>query len=223
MFRAFSISLRYQVTTPRSTSHWGNIRSRSNGRDKHKIAFRNGDGRLWENKRASFGLKAISSLFMDFAVRALGPLKGHGAEYWMKDILLHSAIFEEHLIPIDQVLQGFRDFGLSVNLAKSVLCASTTSMVDAIAQLVKPTSVAQLRNFLGMTESLRYFVPNHSPIAAQLPDLLRNTRFAKKSCTLPLRWGQEQHRAFDRLKEALMSRPVLARPDLVLHPSHLRE
>ena len=200
-------------------------------RDKHKTAFRDADGQLWEYNRAGFGLKTLPAVFTNLVVRALGPLKGQGAESWMDDILVHSVTFEEHLSLIANVLQRFHDFGLSVNLAKSVWCAPmqefvgmvvdrhglrpAPSKVDAIAQLSTPTTVGQLRTFLGMTGYLRQFVPNYSTVATPLTNLLRNKRFAtRQASTFPLLWGEEQQQAFDQLKKALMTPPILALPDL---------
>ena len=77
-----------------------------------------------------------------------------------------------------------------------------------------PSNVEELRAFLGMTCYLRQFTQNYSITAALLTDLQRNKEFASKIARkFPIAWGDEEAKAFRRLKQTLTSPTILAFPD----------
>ena len=83
------------------------------------------------------------------------------------------------------------DRGLCVDPAK----------VRAITDMPKPTDVAAIQRLLGMTQYLGKFLPHLSDITKPLRDLTqKDTEWA---------WDQPQQMAFDRLKKAVASTPVL--------------
>ena len=62
----------------------------------------------------------------------------------------------------------------------------------------------QLRSFLGMTNYYRTSIPNYALKSAQLTDLLKkNSKF---------NWQPKHQQAFQELKQALVSAPILAYP-----------
>lgn len=73
----------------------------------------------------------------------------------------------------------------------------------AVQQWPLPTTVRGLRGFLGLTGYYRRFVPNYASLASPLTDLLRKTAFV---------WTMEATMAFDALKTALTTTPVLQLP-----------
>ena len=197
--------------------------------DRHKTAFRDAFGQLWEYVRCDFGLKILPSAFASTVAELLGDRKGSGVENCLEDILIHSADFDHHLDLVPAVLSRLQAGGLSVNFAKSKWCFASLEFVGmvmdrqgvrlvesklaAIAGLTPPTTVKELRAFLGMTGYLRQYVERYSILAAPLTDILRNTAFSsKRSRRLLIPWtGLHQH-AFLSLKSALTSAPILAFP-----------
>ncbi|KAH8269856.1 hypothetical protein KR026_002523, partial [Drosophila bipectinata] len=80
-----------------------------------------------------------------------------------------------------------------------------TDKIRAINEFPVPTSVKQLRRFLGLTGWYRRFVDNYATISFPLTQLLRKNR--------PLEWNQEADKAFADLKDKLTSAPILNTPD----------
>ena len=76
--------------------------------------------------------------------------------------------------------------------------------VVAIQEWEPATSVCGIRGFLGFTNFYRAFVQDFSTLAMPLITLTRKDQ--------PFHWGTEQQHAFEQLKEALMTAPVLASP-----------
>ena len=197
-------------------------------KDRHKTAFRDADGLLYEFNRAGFGLAILPAAFTRRVKTALGGIDGVFS--WLDDILIASETWEEHLTTLTLVLNRLLAAGLSVNFAKCIFGAASQeflgmiidctgmrpapSKLDAIARMPCPRTVEDLRTFLGLTGYLRQFVPNYSLTAAPLTDILRNKTFASKQARkLSIPWEAEHDEAFRSLRATLASPSVLAFPD----------
>lgn len=76
--------------------------------------------------------------------------------------------------------------------------------IKAIQSWPVPTTVKQLRGFLGLAGYYRKFVARYAHIAAPFTQLLRKDAFV---------WTEDATVAFENLKTALMHTPVLTLPD----------
>ncbi|VVA40329.1 PREDICTED: retrotransposon, partial [Prunus dulcis] len=77
--------------------------------------------------------------------------------------------------------------------------------VEAIVNWVQPTSVTEIRSFLGLAGYYRRFVEGFASIAAPL------TRLTRKD--VAFEWTEECEQSFQELKKRLTTAPVLALPD----------
>jgi hypothetical protein len=83
--------------------------------------------------------------------------------------------------------------------------ATNPSKVEAVNKWPIPTNVKGLRGFLGLAGYYRRFIQNYGIISRPITDLLKKgTLFV---------WSETVQQAFDAVKQALSSAPVLALPD----------
>ncbi|PNY16670.1 Ty3/gypsy retrotransposon protein [Trifolium pratense] len=125
-----------------------------------------------------------------------------------------------HLQHLEWVLQVLEQHELFAKLSK---CSFGQREVDYLGHIVsgsgvymhaekikdvlawpKPSNVKQLRGFLGLTGYYRRFIKAYAQIAGPLTDLLKKDAFV---------WNHEAENAFQNLKQAVTSAPVLGLPD----------
>jgi hypothetical protein len=80
------------------------------------------------------------------------------------------------------------------------------SEVKDILEWKPPTTVHQVRSFLGLAGYYRRFIPDFSRPVKPITCLLKNdTKF---------NWSSECNEAFEKLKVLLTTTPILAQPDI---------
>ena len=97
--------------------------------------------------------------------------------------------------------------------------------IKAMLEYQRPTSLRELRGFLGLMSYYRKFIRNFASIAAPLTDLTKQKRGDKSARQIKSEsntpwedgiWTNTHQRAFETLKGALLTRPVLTLPN----PNH---
>ncbi|GBG74666.1 hypothetical protein CBR_g19074 [Chara braunii] len=140
---------------------------------------------------------------------------------YMDDILVYSSSYEGHVQHIEWALHALRDAGFKVALEKCQFFLTTISFlghvvtdkglqpepqkVAAVRNAPVPTTIMQVRAFLGLASYYRRFIKGFTTIAGPLTNLFRKDQ--------PLIWTPQCDQAFSKLKAALISAPVLIRPD----------
>jgi hypothetical protein len=168
-----------------------------------------------------FGLTNVPSTFMRLMNEVLRAFIDKFVVVYFDDILVYSKSYEahlEHLLAVFNVLHDARLFG---NLEKCTFCTDCVSFLGyvvtsqgievdeakiiAITSWPLPTTVTQVRSFLGLAGFYRWFVRDFSTIAVPLHRLTKNG--------VLFQWGPAQQQVFDALKSKLTQAPLLQLPD----------
>lgn len=153
-----------------------------------------------------------------------GPEFENSVFAFLDDIIIISADFQGHISLLEKVYEKLKLAKLTINLEKSIFLRKELkylgyvvnsnglqvdpSKVEAILNFPTPTTKKEVKRFLGTASWYRRFVPNFSSIAGPLNKL---TSTGKKST--PFAWTKEADEGFNKLKECLISAPILSCPD----------
>ncbi|XP_076843062.1 uncharacterized protein LOC143487779 [Brachyhypopomus gauderio] len=198
--------------------------------DREKTAVTTPFG-LFEWCRMPFGLCNAPATFQRLMGVVLGDLAFDTLLVYLDDIIIFSKDFESHCERLELVLTRLRHHGLKLKPSKCFLFRSEVKFlghvisaegvqvddekVRALHTWPTPRTVKEVRQVLGFMGYYRRFVPNFSHLARPLYDLLGGVK-ARERAPGPITWSGECQRAFESLKQCLMSPPVLAYPDLTL-------
>lgn len=171
-------------------------------KDIHKTAFITHFGHF-EYLVMPFGLANAPGTFQALMNGVFSPfLRKHTLVFFV-DILVFSETLEEHLQHLEKVLSVLQKEQLCVKLSKCQFAVSQVeylghiisgegvstdpNKVPAVAEWPTPTTVTQLRGFLGLCGYYRRFVKDFGLIARPLHDALKKDSFV---------WTQPQEIAF---------------------------
>ncbi|KAJ9508757.1 hypothetical protein QJQ45_028059 [Haematococcus lacustris] len=193
--------------------------------DVPKTAFLTPVGQF-QFKVLCFGLTNAPATFQRVMNTVFKPLINKSVLVYIDDILVMSNSPEEHLVHLREVLQLMREHKLYAKMSKCefnqpklvflghIVGGDGIAVDPAKVQVVKdwpaPRSVKDLQAFLGLANYFRRFIPNFSAIAAPLTNLTSKEAAAKYNWAV---FAGAELAAFNALKEALCSAPVLALPD----------
>lgn len=177
----------------------------------------------------TFGLRnAVQTFqrFMDEVVRDLDF-----CFVYKDDILVASSTLEEHLHHLRTLFARLKEYGVVINPAKYVFGKSDVKFlgyrvntsgtqtlpekVQVIRQFPRPQKVKQLRQFLGMVNFYRRFVPKAAKVQDPLNTLLQGNVMEKT----PIQWTSEAENVFEETKESLAHPAVNASLAIVCNAS----
>jgi len=140
---------------------------------------------------------------------------------YLDDIILFSRTVDEHLERLVRVLGRLRSAGLKLKPEKCSLLQRSVSFlghvvsgegiatdpkkIEIVTEWPVPTSVKEVRSFLGLAGYYRRFVKGYANIAAPLHALTKKDH--------PFEWTDKTQKAFEMLRDALTSPPILAMPN----------
>ncbi|KAL0550166.1 hypothetical protein IC582_014669 [Cucumis melo] len=188
--------------------------------DVPKTAFRSRYGH-YEFIVMSFGLTNAPAVFMDLMNRVFREFLDTFVIVFIDDILIYSKTEAEHEEHLRMVLQTLRDNKLYAKFSKCEFWLQQVSFlghvvskagvsvdpakIEAVTGWTRPSTVSEVRSFLGLAGYYRRFVENFSRIATPLTQLTRKGA--------PFVWSKACEDSFQNLKQKLVTAPVLTVPD----------
>lgn len=140
---------------------------------------------------------------------------------YMDDLLIYSRTREEHIRHLGTVLSRLKSEELYVSPKKCHFLQPETEFlgmlvskdgirvnpekVEVVRQWPKPTSLFELRSFIGLLQFFRRFINGFSAIAAPLTELTKKNMGMGK-------WDVRCDESFEQLKAVLISAPILVSP-----------
>ena len=191
---------------------------RMSDEDVPKTAFNTPMGHF-EFRVLSFGLTNAPATFQTVMNGIFGGLPY--ATVYLDDILVFSKTEEEHAEHLRTVLELIRQHKLYVKLSKCSFLKEEVeylgflvgangvrvnpAKVKAVMEFPTPTTVSELRSFLGLTNYFRKFIQSYATVAAPLT--------AQTGKGNVLHWTDECRQAFEQIKALLADAPTMVLPD----------
>ena len=178
---------------------------------------------LFEFRVMTFGLRNAAQTFQRYIDHALRGLDFCYA--YIDDILIASKSNEEHRKHLLTIFNRLREYGLSINVEK---CSFGTSSAEYLGYLVsengikplpgrvetilnfgKPSTIADLRRFLGAVNFYRKSLQNAAEIQAPLHEYLIGARKRDKR---KIEWNPRADVSFEKCKQQIANAALLRHP-----------
>ncbi|KAL0552101.1 hypothetical protein IC582_011198 [Cucumis melo] len=169
----------------------------------------------------SFGLTNAPAVFMDLMNRVFREFLNTFVIVFIEDILIYSKTEAEHEEHLRIVLQTLRDNKLYAKFSKCEFWLKQMSFlghvvskagvsvdpakIEAVTGWTRPSTVSEVRSFLGLAGYYRRFMENFSRIATPI------TQLTRKGASFV--WSKACEDSFQNLKQKLVTAPVLTVPD----------
>ena len=186
---------------------------------------------LFEFKRMPFGLCNAGSTFQ----RAMENLL-RGVRYamaYIDDVLVYSENHEDHLQHLDNVLKKLIDAGLKCKLRKCefgkdeakflgyLVTGKGITISDEKTNKIQnypiPSNARAVRRFNGLSSYFKDFIDDYTTINAPLQEAAKLTTIepsTSRRVPRKFEWTTDCQKAFEQIKRALISKPILNHPDL---------
>lgn len=178
---------------------------------------------LYEFPYMPFGLRNSAATFQRFMNEITRDM-----DYvftYIDDILIASKDEDEHYNHLSSLFDRLRLYGIKININKCILgqheisflghtisndgIAPLSSKVQPILDFPLPKSLMQLRRFLGMINFYHRFLPNAANLQLPLNTALQG--YSKKDNST-ITWTPAMTMSFNKLKQTLAQRSILAHP-----------
>ncbi|XP_055614289.1 uncharacterized protein K02A2.6-like [Uranotaenia lowii] len=162
---------------------------------------------MYRFTRLMFGVNCAPEVFQREMVRILGDIRN--VIVYIDDILIFAASLVDLRKTVAEVLQVLRANNLTINTKKCEFDKTRISFlgheldsdgfhieeakVKSIRCFREPTTISELRSFLGLASFVSSHIPNFAEIASPL--WLATTQW---------NWGPQQKRAFDEVKQRII-------------------
>ncbi|CAM8940538.1 unnamed protein product [Rhodiola kirilowii] len=171
--------------------------------------------------RMSFGLCNAPGTFQRVVTSIFSDMIGSLIEVFMDDFTVYGNTFDECLENLGAVLERCVSMNLVLNYEKCHFMVThgvvqghiishkgievDKAKIDVIMTLPYPTTVRDIKSLLGHAGFYRRFIKDFSKKALPLSNLLQKD--------VPFDFTDECKKAFDELKQALVTAPIICAPD----------
>ena len=157
---------------------------------KPLTAFTMGPLGFWKYECMLFGLTNASATFQRLMESCLGELHLNWCIIYLDDIIVFSKMPGEHIHRLKAVISKLRAAGVKLKPIKCDLfkqqinylghvgskegVSTDPDKITAVPEWPQPTTVTEVRSFLGFVSYNRRLIPNFSKVAKPLNQLLQN-------------------------------------------------
>lgn len=203
--------------------------------DREKTAFVTPFG-LFEYLRMPMGLSTAPATFQRLMQTTMNDLAFQILLIYLNDLLIYSKTFEDHLERLNIVFDRLTEIGLKLNPTKCKVArksveylgytisgegiATSRDKIRAVADWPTPQTLRELRGALGFFSYYRRFVAGFAKLAQPMNQLVsqilqrdKAKRAKSRNQYLGNLWTADCQRAFEALKTALTTAPVLGYAD----------
>ena len=194
--------------------------------DRYLTAFTTPFG-LFEWKRLPFGLCNAPAQFYRIMQQVMNDHLFKILVLYLDDLLVYAQDFSSHVENLQKVFNRLREVGLRLNPDKCQLArnevkflghvlskeglATDPEKIRAVKDFPRPVTMRDVRSFLGLCNYYRKFIPSFAQIARPINCLL--SKSSGTSSNKKIAWTESCEAAFNSLKHALSTTPVLAFAD----------
>lgn len=198
---------------------------------KERTAFTVGSLGFYEYNRLPFGLTNSPATYQRLMEECLADLNLKICCIFIDDIIIYGKTYEEHLKNLQLVFNRIREANLKLAPGKSEFFKRRVKYVghlvseegieinkektDIVTSWPKPSTPVEVRRFLGFVGYYRRFIHQFSKISKPLTELMPapTKKHHKTKLKTPWHWGAQQDKAFEQLKQQLVSAPILGYAD----------
>ena len=207
---------RWFCSTDLASGYW-QVKMSEGSKDKTAFCTRKG---LFEWDAMPFGLTSACATFQRLMETILCDLRFESLLIYRDDILIWGSTVEETLERLGKFLDKLQGANLKLKPCKCSLFQKSVaflghivsdkgiscdpSKIEAVKSWTVPTSRKEVKSFLGLASYYRRHISDFSTIAKPLTELTSNH--------IDFQWTNNCQLAFEKLKEALISAPILGYP-----------
>ncbi|CAF1194496.1 unnamed protein product, partial [Didymodactylos carnosus] len=186
--------------------------------DKEKTAFITSFGHYQFNV-LPMGLRNSPPTFQKMMTNTLKSCRDFSLVY-LDDIIVYSNSYEQHLNHLEKVFTALRNKNITLNPPKCELAVEkinylghtitynkVTPVEDkiiSILEMKEPKTLTQANKFIGALSWYRKFIPKFATLAAPIHAVTNLTKAHRRN----FKWKAAQTKAFNDLKQLLISQPL---------------
>lgn len=164
-----------------------------------------------------FGISPAPNIFQMTMREIFKEFSSEDLLIFLDDFVIHAKNVEELLEKFERVMKRVKEVNLKVSINKCQFLYQELSLlghrvshegvktspdkIKSVIEYSRPKTVKQVRQFLGLTGYYRKFCKDYAKIAAPLTELTKKEKL--------FTWTDFEQKAFEKLKENLISSPTL--------------